>query len=241
MKRPLLAILFAAAISVSGTSTTYAIHTSTSITDVLNSTVSSVREQTTRTTNDNSAEDKKVELETRKQELEQKLADKRAAISQKLMGARAEKCQAKQVNINSMLDKRAESAQKHFDKFKAIQDRLVTLVNEKELDVENHGGLENIMTRLQIEAQAKITSLSTNNFDCGEADATAPGSIVKDQVTQAKQALKNYRDAIKDYAVAIKASVNKTAEAPAETQPTLQEAPAEDTPSTEQSMEGAQQ
>ncbi|MEO5499658.1 MAG: hypothetical protein ABIR46_04110 [Candidatus Saccharimonadales bacterium] len=226
----MLAILLAVTIAIGGSNTTQALHDTTSLTNTLTSTISTVRDQTTRTTTDETTEQKRLELEARKQELEQKVTQKRAAISEKLMGARAERCMAKQDKINTMLDTRVTSAQKHFDTFKAIQDRLVLLVKENELDVENHGGLENLMDIFQTDAQASINNLGSTNFACEDADATAPGAIVKDQVSVAKKALKDYRDSIKNYAVAIKASI----EQPKET-------PAEETESTEETTDEVQQ
>ena len=235
MKRSLLAMLLAVSFAVYATSTTQALH------DTQSSSIMAVRDQTTGTVEDNSSEDKRLEMEARKEELEQKLAEKLAAVSEKLMGARAEKCQKKQVNINSMLDKRVESAQKHFDTFKLIQDRLVAIVKDKEIVIENQSAREIIISGYELEAQASIDTMKKVNFECKMADSAAPGAIVKVQISDVKQDLKDYRDAIKDYAQAIKASVEKTAETPAEEESTTEEAPAEETPSAEQSIEGVQQ
>lgn len=228
MKRSLLALLLATTFAITGSNSTYALHSTDSF---------AAREQSVRPTEEVITDDKKLEIEARKQELEQKLAEKRASVSEKLLGVRAEKCEKQQVNINSMLDKRFETAQKHFNTFNAIQLRLEELVEDKEIEVSNHSALKLIMTNLGAKAQGSISMLKSTDFKCEDADATAPGAIVKDQVATAKQDLKNYRDAIKDYAQTIKSSVESTTE-PSSDETTSEEAPTQEAPSTQQSIEG---
>lgn len=242
MKRPLLAILLATSFALTGARSTQALHTSAFQSESGTSSVLTARDQSTRPNEDAVNDDKKLELETRKQELEQKLADKRAAITDKLMGDRADKCEKKQVNINAMLDKRIETAQKHFDTFKSIQDKLNVLVDNNEITVENEVALQRVMNLLQGRAQGSIETLKKNDFKCNDADPVAPGAIVKDQIAIAKQDLKNYRDSIKDYAQAVKASIGTVSksETPSSQTPD-QEAPVQETPSTEQTIEGVSQ
>lgn len=147
------------------------------------------------------------EIEMKRAELEQRLADKRAAIQEKLSGKRAESCEKKQASINQILDNRVNAASRHFERFKAIQDKLVAFVETKDLAVENAAALELIMNDAQATARAAIDTAGGTDFACAETDAAAPGKIVTEQVSAQKQALKNYRTAIKDYAVAIKSSL----------------------------------
>lgn len=150
------------------------------------------------------------EVDAKRAEIEQRLAAKRAAIQEKLSGKRAESCEKKQASINQILDNRVSAASKHFDRFKAIQEKLVAFVETKALVVENAAALELIMNDAQASARAAIDAASATDFACTETDAAAPGKIVTEQVGAQKQALKNYRSAIKDYAVALKSSIAAT-------------------------------
>lgn len=164
-------------------------------------------------------EQQKQELETRRQAIEARIAEKRAAIKEKLSGPRQERCESKQVSINQILDTRADTAQRHFDRFKSIQDKLAAFVQEKGLDVENAAALELIMSDAQTAAQAAVTALAATDFNCKDTDSAAPGAIVMDEFLTAKHALISYRDSIKDYAVAVKtaaSTVTETAEGTAQ-------------------------
>lgn len=152
------------------------------------------------------------EVETRRQAIESRITEKRAAITQKLSGASKERCESRQATINQILDKRTAAAQRHFDRFKNIQDKLVAFVEAKELNVENAAALELIMNDSQTAAQAAITAVSAVDFVCKDADAASPGSIVMDEIVAAKTALKNYRTAIKDYSVAVRSAATTITE-----------------------------
>lgn len=151
---------------------------------------------------------KRTELESRQRAIEDRINEKRAAINEKLSGARQERCESKQATINQILDNRSAAAQRHFDRFKNIQDKLVAFVAAKNLNVENASALELIMNDKQTAAQAAVTAVAGVDFVCKDADASSPGSIVMDEIIAAKQALKDYRDAIKDYAVAVRAAAD---------------------------------
>ena len=143
-------------------------------------------------------------------EIEQKIAEKQAAVLHKLEGNRAQKCQRHETRINEILTNRVDAAQRHFDTFKSIQTRLETFVANKHLDVVNANALKTIMDDRQASALAAIETTRAVHFSCADTDATAPGKIVMDQVAAEKQALKQYRTAIKDYAVAVKSSAKAT-------------------------------
>lgn len=159
------------------------------------------------------AAEKQAEIEARRQAIKQRIIDRRAAITEKLSGARADQCEKQEADINRAIDDRANAAEKHLGKFKAIQDKLTAFVAEKGLVIENARAHELILPGQESKAQAVIAELKAFEFDCSLASATAPGAITTEQVSEVKQALKDYRTAIKDYALAIR----NAAAAPQET------------------------
>lgn len=149
------------------------------------------------------------EAELKRQEIEAKVAEKKAAITDKLSEKDAEKCEQRESTINSVLDNRVLAAEKHLENFKAIEDKLRLFVTEKNLDLDNSGLYTSTLDTTAAEALGAINDIQ---FNCEEASAAAPGALVKERMSVAKQALKDYRTAIKDYAAAIKAAATKQTE-----------------------------
>lgn len=203
-KQILVGLLLFGAVTVSATQLT---HSLVGATDVVQAAEKPEREAQSHVLSSTDATTKaRDEVAAKRKAIEDKIAGKRAAITEKLSGQRQEQCEKKETAINSLLDSRASAAQQHFDKFKAIQNKLTAFVTEKELNVENASALEVIMNDAAASAEAAVTAVSVIDFTCEDTSAIAPGGIVKEQVATAKQSLKDYRTAIKDYAVAVKAA-----------------------------------
>lgn len=206
-KHILVAALLASAVTVGAT------HATGAVSDV--EALSKTDTATTQRTDSQNKEPTELavinqeDVETKRQALEVKMAERKAAIIEKLSGKRKEKCQAREATINTILDNRVSAAQRYFDKFAAIQEKLVTFTEEKKLNVQNQAALELVMNDSASAAQAAIQAISSSDFACESAAAAAPGALVKDQIGTAKEALKAYRTAIKDYAVAIKSSAEQ--------------------------------
>lgn len=204
-KNIFVSLVLAATLTVGVAQTSQALQTET----ILQTVTSRVQGVETRV---QTVEERRQEIDAKRQEIERKVAEKKAAIAEKLSGQRAERCAQKQDTINRILDTRTSAAQRHFDKFKAIQDKLQAFVVDKELSVENASALELIMNDKQTEAQAAVDAAVATDFDCLNTDAAAPGRIVVEQIATVKQALKDYRTAIKDYAVAVRTAATPPTE-----------------------------
>lgn len=172
---------------------------------------------------ESAAEIRRQEIEAKRLEIEQKNAAKRSAITEKLSGKRAEQCEAKQDQINRMLDERSEAARRHYETFNTIQERLSTYAESEKLDIEYDSALSIIIMEAEDKAKVAVETLEKNDFACATADANAPGAIIKEQVADTKTALNEYRSALKNYADAIKTAADaaeqiETSEASAENQ-----------------------
>jgi hypothetical protein len=203
MKKGLMVSLLVAVAAVVGSAQTS--HALTLLDD-LTQTVAA-RVQGAENQSDQAAE-KQAELEARRQAIKQRITDRRAAVTEKLSGKRAEQCEQQEATINRVIDERANAAERHFTKFKAIQDKLATFVANKKLTIDNASAHELIIPGQEVAAQAAINELKAFDFECALADANTPGAIVTEQVAEVKQALKDYRTAIKDYAVAIRSAID---------------------------------
>lgn len=217
-KHIMVGLLLCGAVTVSATQLTHALVGTADIAQAAEKTADNASSHVLSATD--ATEKSRQELDAKRKVIEDKIASKKAAIGEKLTGKRQEQCEKKEATINSILDTRASAAQQHFDKFKAIQDKLAAFVAEKSLNVENAKPLEIIMTDAAMEAEVAVTAVNGLDFACEETAASSPGAIVMEEVATAKQALKDYRTAIKDYAVAVKAAATSepTATEPTETE-----------------------
>ena len=214
MRKGLIIGLMLASITVLGTArTTYALHVVDGLTESILARSEQAEEQV------QSAMDRKTqrqaELDAKRQAIEQAIADRRAAVTEKLTGERAERCEQKEATINQLLDNRVAAAERHLTKLKMIHEKLAAFVAEKELSVANANALELILSEKQDDAQASVDTAKTLDFECTTTDAHAPGAIVRSQITEAKQALDDYRTAIKDYAIAVRSAAAPTKESDA--------------------------
>ena len=202
IKGLVVGLVLASTIVLGTSQTSHALHTVDTLTQSILGRAQQAEEQV-QAAMDRKAQ-RQAEFDAKRQAIEQQIAERRAAVTEKLTGERAEKCEQQEVTINQTLDNRGTAAQRHFDKLKSLHEKLSAFVTEKELAVDNAAALELILGEKQDDAQATIDAVKALDFECTIADAHAPGMIVKDQFTEAKQALKDYRTAIKDYALAIR-------------------------------------
>ena len=158
------------------------------------------------------------EVQVKRQEIQARIDAKRSAITDKLSGQRAETCEKKETTINQVLDNRSTAAERHFNTFKSIRDRLDAFVAEKQLNIDNAEALRNILNDSEGSALAAIENAKVTDFSCESTDAHSPGKIVTEQVAAQKEALKTYRTDLKNYAVAVKSAAvnNQTVENAAE-------------------------
>lgn len=140
----------------------------------------------------------------KQQEVKDRIAERRAAVAEKLAGKRAETCEQKEHNINQMLTSKVDTAQSYYDRFQSIQTKLTEFARYHELDVDNAQALELILSEKQQNAAVFIETARATGFSCEETAADNPGQIVRELVDQKKQALVEYRDALKEYAAAVK-------------------------------------
>ena len=216
MIKGLVVGLALATVTTLGTSqTTHALHPVDSLTESVRARLQQTKEHV-QSAVDKKAE-KQIELDAKRQAIEQRIADRRAAITEKLTGERADRCEKKEVAINQILDNRVITAEKYFDKLKSIHDKLDAFVTDKQLDVDNANALKLILDEKQDDAQATIEAAKALDFDCTIADAHAPGLIVVDEMTEAKQSLKDYRTALKDYAVAVRSAATNSSDTQTDT------------------------
>lgn len=144
-------------------------------------------------------EAKRLEIQSRLDTMKQ---DRRAALDAK----RLEACEKKSNKINSIIQKRSSQASKHLAVFTKISDRVQEFVADKSLTIENYDALVANIEDKEQAATAAIEANTNTVFDCDSVDASSPGKVVKASVNGVRDALKEYRTAIKDLIVKVKSN-----------------------------------
>lgn len=137
----------------------------------------------------------RARLDDLKEKRESKLDDKRLAV-----------CEKKVDKINAVIQKRSAQATKHLAVFKKISDRVQNFVTDKNLTIENYDQLVANIADKEQSATAAIEANTNTVFDCASADGSGPGKVAKASVQTVRDALKDYRAAIKELIVKVKAN-----------------------------------
>jgi hypothetical protein len=154
-----------------------------------------------------------VDTEERAKILEAKRTEAKArldAVKEKRQTSLDEKrlaaCDKKADKVNSIIQKRSAQGTKHLAVFKKIADRVQSFVTDKELTIENYDQLVATITEKEQAVTAAIEANTNTVFDCESADGSNPGSIARASVQGVRDALKEYRTAIKDLIVKVKSN-----------------------------------
>lgn len=153
---------------------------------------------------------KQEEVSAKRQEIAEKIAEKKARVDERLTGARLEKCKKRESKVNAIIAKHVTNDERHMKTFDTVRDNLVGFIERKKLDVSGQAELKDAMDTKRQTALDAIDSLRAQTFSCNDASATEPGSIVKQVNTLARDALKDYRTAIRQYAQAVKKAATES-------------------------------
>lgn len=146
----------------------------------------------------------KERVKTRETELTQRIETIKANRAQKLADKRLEVCQKRQAQINQIFANATERSQKQLAVFQAIEEKVKAFYVAKNLTSDGYETAAKNADAKEAAAVAAIGASETVAFDCGTADATKPGSAIKEAMNVRHTALKEYRTAVKDLILAVK-------------------------------------
>lgn len=142
----------------------------------------------------------------RRDELTQKIEQLKQERRTKLTETRQKACEARAEKINGILEKRSEQARKHLEVFQNIAARVQEFVAAKELTIENYDSLVATITEREAAVLAAIEVNDETTFDCATVDADNPLKLPRATTNAVRDALKEYRTAIKDLIVQVKSN-----------------------------------
>ena len=157
-----------------------------------------------------STEDRSARIAEKRSEIRAKLEEMKKNRAEKLDARRLQVCETREEKINSIIQKRSEQATKHLAVFQRIAGRVQEFVSDKNLTIEGYDELVSNIEAKEADAEAAIEANSDNTFDCNTVDGAAPAKLPRESFSAVNSALKEYRTAIKDLIVKIKAGQDKT-------------------------------
>lgn len=158
---------------------------------------------------DSSTGPRAEEVKKRRAELELKIEAIKAENKVRLTDARLKACENHQTQINNIIQKRSQQATNQLAVFTKISDQVQAFVKSKNLTVANYDTLVSAINDKQAAAQAAIDANSAVKFDCSTASADKPGILPRTTIDAVRTALQDYRTAIKNLIVQVKASAEK--------------------------------
>ncbi len=152
-------------------------------------------------------------LEERSKELQERAASRSAEIKQKLTAVKLKVCQTRQEIIKTRSQNLANRANRQFTVFGNIAERVETFYTSKVLPkgitVANYDQLVSDIATQKTGAQTAIAAATAaaNAFDCSGDNPKAQLEDFNAKMKIARDALKDYRTAIKNLIVSVKTAL----------------------------------
>jgi hypothetical protein len=158
----------------------------------------------------------KAEAERRMAEAKAKAAEirakaeenkaKRELAAQKLDAAKQRICEKRQTVITNVMTRMNNRGQKHLDLITTVSTKVQEFKNSKDLTVENYDTLLASVESSKTAAQTAVDAVKNTQveFKCDGTDPKGVASSFKEAVRSQNEALKAYRDSVKDLIKAVR-------------------------------------
>lgn len=160
-------------------------------------------------------ESAKKQLEENREKAREAVTTLKEKASTKTIEERQQACESRHENAEKRMDNAADYAARHKAVFDKIFERAKSFKETKSLAVANYDELVTAAEAAGAAADDAISAMKELNigFDCKDVDTVASNlGAFKSSVENTRAALKEYRTAIKQLIVALKASANENTE-----------------------------
>ena len=139
------------------------------------------------------------------------IAEQRKEVAkERLSAAKLRSCEAREANINAIMTRVSERSQRHIDRITTILDRAVAYYERQGIVAENYDVLYADAVGKKQSAQAALDTLAAQpDFSCESEGPQADIQSFRNQRLTKIEAIGDYRAAVKDLLVAIKAARSK--------------------------------
>lgn len=124
--------------------------------------------------------------------------------AQKLETKRLELCKKHETKINEINNKNIEQNQKQITTFHDIENKVKSFYAEKGLTSDKYASAIDRINTTRTFAIATIGASTEITFNCDEASATDPGTTLREMTSTRHDAIKEYKNAIKNLIQVVK-------------------------------------
>jgi hypothetical protein len=140
----------------------------------------------------------KQKVEEHREVIKEKLETVKTERTEKLAAPKLERCEKRQTNINKIFSNATERNKKQLAVFQKIEDKVKAFYVSKKITVDGYDAAVANADEKEAAAVAAIEASEGVTFDCANADAAKPGAVIKEAMKSRHEALKAYRNAVKD-------------------------------------------
>ncbi len=137
-------------------------------------------------------------------EIEKKFEAKKEESKARLEGKRLETCEKREVKINELIQSSSEKAGKKLAVFQKIEAGVQAFYEKKGLSAEGYNAAVANADEKEASAIAAIDAMTGLTYSCDDVDGTKPGQIVASAVQIRRDALKDYKSAVRELIVLVK-------------------------------------
>jgi hypothetical protein len=136
----------------------------------------------------------------------QKRADRQEARQAKLTQAKLRLCEAREKNINTIMNRAITRGQNQIRLFGTIAERVKTFYADKGITLENYDALIAAIDEAKTAAEADLDTLKALDFNCDSDDPRSEVEAFKAGMEEIRSSLKDYRTAVKNLIVGVKSA-----------------------------------
>jgi len=135
-------------------------------------------------------------IEERKTELENELKQRKEDRKEKLEGRRLARCQNREDNINSLLDKSANIGKERLAKIQRFEEGVKAFYEKQQLTSAEYDAVLQTVDEKEAAAVAALDVIETEDFNCDDVDGEKPSDAIHTAHEAKRTALKEYRDSV---------------------------------------------
>lgn len=137
-------------------------------------------------------------VDKRREAMKEAFEKRKDEVKERLKGKRLEKCQAREDRINRLIDKGVNFSEGRIEKVQKVEQAVRDFYAKQELESDKFDAAAANVDVKEAEAIAAIETTSDVSFSCEEIDSSTPNQSIRDVHHQRHEALKAYRQSVKE-------------------------------------------
>lgn len=143
-------------------------------------------------------------IEERKREFKAELEQKREDRKAKLEGRRLAKCQNREDNINSLIDKSITIGRERLAKIQRVEEGVKNFYDKQALSSDAYDAAVLDVDEKEAAAIAALDVIADRDFDCSEVDGEKPSDTIRSTHQAKREALDAYKASVKQLVAVVR-------------------------------------